>query len=460
MELWTNGTTHVVTTREGIARIGKQSSAYRFSREGLSRDQLPEPADYVAIIDTKGTQALFRREEQLFLWKHSKNGAEANDLIGLVPEAIVMVSGGGLLCAIAERDAERELLALYQATFEDEDINVDERLDLPELVKVPWESELLDGAAPYGEDRQDELDVPFDPTAASVRAMGETAFPGRIRFSTGPNGIVYTSTYNGLVAVIDSKTLKVKCALRVPSLVTDFELHAVALPQGVLIALRAADGRGELALFDYAGKPLASVNELSDRPLMAPACAATIWSKTSVRYAQLGENDELFELGLPKLEATPLEECPGALLATATSVDGKHHFMAFGDQDSEKLQDCRFLVWSKSGRSYKQSEIKPPSLSESKFLGKLDLGLLVNVDSQRWGCWPPRKIGRWLWAASSSSNSNCPIPGERSRMASTSRSAARLCRRVLWCQPFWPKARRQAPSSRFVEPPAERRFPS
>jgi hypothetical protein len=90
---------------------------------------------------------------------------------------------------------------------------------------VPWPDEDSERAA--GE--------PFDPRALDIK-RGKGPWQGEVRLHANRHGVVVTSSYSGLIAGFDPRTLAPAWAFRVP-VQSETAIHAIALDGGALVVL-------------------------------------------------------------------------------------------------------------------------------------------------------------------------------------------------------------------------------
>jgi hypothetical protein len=389
MPLWLGGNAWIVATGWGIARWdGGKYDVYRFSRTGLRADQDPPALDVFAVLDDDGRTALVRRAgEELACWRIGEGGAALAPVGGPAVRTAIG-AGGGAVVAVVEHVTDRPRAILRRATIAGDGLELGEAIALPAPTRARWRSALHPNGG-FNEDRDaDEAATsapPFEPGALGVRTGGgKPAWVGTVRLTESPHGIAVASTYSVVVAVLDRATLAPALCVRVPALVSKYEVHALAVPQGVLVTCVAERKTTEYVLIAPNAEVLASCAVLGKEPAGAAETEGVFCGET----VEIASNDRLWTLALPTLR--PRKHPGGAdafPIAHAVTADGAR-LVAYTEHDHERPHHWRLVhtpggTGRRRGREVQMPDFRPPPEPAApavppRVVGPAALGLLAD----------------------------------------------------------------------------------
>lgn len=389
MPLWLAGSTWIVATGWGIARWdGTKYDVHRFSRAGMRADQDPPGLDVFAVLDDDGTAALIRRSgEDLQVWRIGEGGGEIATIAG-GPIRTAIGAGGGTIIAVTEHVTDRPRAILRRARVAGDAVELGEAIALPAPTRARWKSALHpDGG--FNEDRDDDEAAkaapPFEPGALGLRRAGAAgAWIGDVRISDSPHGIAVASTYSGVVAVLDRATLAPTLCVRVPALATKYDVHAVAVPQGVLVTLVAGKKTTEYVLIGPGAEVVASCAMLGKEPAGAAETEGVFCGET----IEIASQDRLWTLALPTLR--PRKHPGGAdafPIAHAVTADGAR-LVAYTEHEHERPHHWRLVhtpggTGRRRGREVAMPDFRPPPEPATpalppRHVGPAALGLIAD----------------------------------------------------------------------------------
>lgn len=393
MPLWLAGNTWIVATGWGIARWdGTKYDIYRFSRSGLRADQDPPGLDVFAVLDDDGTTALIRRTgEDLATWRIGEGGGEVVPVEPANGVAIrtALGAGGGTIVAVAEHATDRARTIVRRARVTDGTVELGEAIALPAPTRARWKSALHPNGG-FNEDRDDDEAAkaapPFEPGALGLRrgAGATAAWIGDVRLTDSPHGITVASTYSGVVAVLDRATLAPRLSVRVPALASKYDVHALAVPQGVLVTLVAGKKATEYVLIGPNAEVIASCAVLGKEPAGAAETEGVFCGET----IEIASQDRLWTLALPTLR--PRKHPGGAdafPIAHAVTGDGAR-LVAYTEHDHERPHHWRLVhtpggTGRRRGREVAMPDFRPPPepatpAAPPRVVGPAALGLIAD----------------------------------------------------------------------------------
>jgi hypothetical protein len=358
MPLWTNGPAYVIATGWGVARCegDAKPQVTRWSTEGLKRDQEPPDIELFAVLDEDGRHALVRREgEPCQLWSAGGSfdpieGVEILDAVGLGESSI--------LAAVGEGDR----VVLRRAKIEKKKIALGDPVPLPAAARAKWPSSLWEkGEEPWPEqdDDRDENEAPFDPTALSLRSKVTTFWLGRVRLVQNRCGIAVTSTYNGLGALLDPKTLAPRACVRVPCDPDEIEVFGLAVPQGLLLTLVSNERNTEYVLIGAGGEVVAHKNKMGKETASGATNAGLLWSDEKVLVNQNESSPALYFLALPGLAPKQFGKDEVNVVGSCSSPDGAQHVVATAGADG-KLSSWKLLRYDPNAKKVKGENLPMP----------------------------------------------------------------------------------------------------
>ena len=369
------GQTYVVATGWGIARCdAERQEVHRFNPM-LRRNESPADLDVFAVLDAEARRTLFRRRgERLSTWSVKKAGSTVEACEGPDVHAAVRLGDDRLLVAVsAKEDDGRERIGLFRATVSRRTLSLDERIELPEAPRVRLNSsELFSPDFIWHEDSDDEELDEFgvEPNSLGLRSPPPTNYmPGRVRLLDNRYGIALTSTYNGLVAVLDRKTLEPRLLLRVPWNQEQFELFALPVSKGVLITLCANDRQSEFVAYTHTGKIAAIRTELGKALASGASSAGIAWTDKQIRVSNGGS---CYSLTFPGLKPKLLED--QIVVDHTTSADGSSHLVAT-EGSSKARPGWSLHAHRKDGRKWMAHELAMPDFTVKQEVSLAAFGL-------------------------------------------------------------------------------------
>ena len=381
MPLWLRDNTWIVATGWGIARWdGGKYDVYRYPRGERRADQDPPAIAAFAVLDDEGKVALVQREgEELGCWRAGVAGSEVEPLCG-GPIRTALGLAGGRLLLVAVETTDRARAVLRQGRVEDGALVAGERIALPAAKKVPVRAVLF--AADTVLFPEDRGNAAFEPETLDLCAK-PNAWAGTVRLSESPYGIAVTSSYSGLVAVLDPATLAPRFALRFPAMDPPYQIFALPVPQGVLVTMCVGGKQSGYVLVDERGEILGSCGKLGNEPAMVAETEGVLCGET----VEIASNDRLWTLALPTLR--PRKHPGGAdayPIAHAVGADGSR-LVAYTAHNHEKPQNWRLVhtpggTGRRRGREVQMPDFRPPPEPASpaeppRVVGPATLGLVA-----------------------------------------------------------------------------------
>ncbi len=358
MSLWTNGDAHVVATGWGVARAeGKTSEISRFSTEGLKRDQDPPPVELLAVLDPDGRSALVRRRgEALQLWTAGEGFSAVE---GPMLLDAIAIGEGAVLAVVAGKDRA----TLHRCKVEGDSVVAGDPIALPKGERLSFASALGDEVEPLWpeeDDDRDENDPPFDPAALSILSPVTGHWPGRVRLSANRCGIALTSTYSGMVALLDPKSLKPQLTLRVRTEEDQLDLFALPVPQGVLLTLVANFRNTEYLLVGPKREVMAHRHKMGKELAWGASSAGLLWSDDKVLVnQQLGSANPFF-MALPGLAPKQFGKEEAVVIEASSNADGSRHVLATTPPGSLRPQSWKLVAYDPSAKKLKAENLSMP----------------------------------------------------------------------------------------------------
>lgn len=388
MPVWLGGSSWIVATGWGVARWdGTKYEIHRFSRAGQRADQDPPALDVFAVLDEDGRAVLLQRAgEELSCWRIGEDGTgEITSCAGVVPRAAIGV-GGGQIVAVVEHTTDRARAVLRRATVVDGALQLGEAIALPPPAKAAWTSAHHPAGDGFPEDRKGDEVVtgaaPFEPAALGVR-RADGNWVGEVRLTESPHGVAVTSSYSGVVAVLDRATLAPRMSVRVPTRASQYRVFALAVPQGVLVTL-VAGKQTEYVLIGPGGEVIASCSLLGKEAAGAAESEGVLCGET----VEIASHDRLWTLALPTLRP---RKHPGGSdaypIAHAITVDGAR-LVAYTEHDHERPHHWRLVHTPggggrRRGREVSMPDFRPPPepagpVVAPRVVGPAALGLIAD----------------------------------------------------------------------------------
>jgi hypothetical protein len=354
MPIWTDGRVVLVVTGHGVARgEGGPWEILRFSREGLRRDEDPPRVAALAVLDDGGESALLLQDKKgLRTWRRGA-GVSACDAEGRVVTALARSTSGQLVVAAVEGDD----VALRRANVAGGALRLGARVELPEAPRLASPPDFFRGGDQrpmWIDDRLDEDDddegIGFVPASLSHKGP-DGQLPGEVRLVANRYGVGVTSTYNGLVAVLDSKTLEPRLSVRVPTEWDAYDIFCLPCAGGALVTV-VANHRHTLFLFvDDDGKAKGARDSVGGEVAWGAEGPGLALSKDK---ALVSADSSLSVLALPALGTKAFGKLTGRMLEQASSADGKSHVVALVSgnyQSPHHWQMHRLVVGAKGVRT-------------------------------------------------------------------------------------------------------------
>ena len=376
MAIWTNGNDFVLATGWGIARAGgsQEPSVLRFSRVGLRRDQDPPEIVSFVVLDDEGKRALVqRRGEPPSIWTHGADGGrlvpcEASEIV-----AAAAAPGGPMVALAAERPAGRTArMVLRGLRVDGTRLVLGDTIPIPEAPRLAWaDSMMKEGEGwpeqPFKRGQQNNDDdepeqPPFDPRVLTVGVsnVDEAWWRGAVRLSANRFGVGLSSTYSGLVAVLDPRTLAFRLAARAPSYRDQFDLFVLPMPAGMLVTLVANYRHTEFVYVDDTATVRGNRTQLGKEVAWGAGLPGLAWKESTALVDQSLGSDEIYALELPALGAKRFTEEPGYLVDGGSSADGATHLLALTNHGYSRPRNWRLWRWTKRGARWRSSEVEMP----------------------------------------------------------------------------------------------------
>ncbi|WP_437983292.1 hypothetical protein [Sorangium sp. So ce117] len=373
MAIWTNGTDFVLCTRWGIARSSggrdRKQTVLRFPTKGLRRDEDPPELVSFVVLDADGRRALVLREGgSPSIWTHDDDGGaltpcEAGEILGLA------ASPGGPMVALAvdRTPGSGARLRLRAARLDGARLDLGDDIAIPEAPRLAWRSSLFKEGSrwpeePNEEDDDEPEDPPFDPRllGVEIQGAGGACWRGTVRLSASRFGIGVTSTYSGLVAVLDPRTLACRLAVRSPAEREQFDIFVLPMPEGALVTLVANYRHTEFVYVDTSGAVRGHRHQFGKDLAWGADSPGLAWDERTVLVSQSLGEEQIQSLTLPALEASRFGEDTGGLIDAGSSADGAAHFTARTHHSYKRPHNWHLSRWTRHGARYRASEIEMP----------------------------------------------------------------------------------------------------
>ncbi|MBK8170657.1 MAG: hypothetical protein IPK60_10005 [Sandaracinaceae bacterium] len=366
MHLWTDEETHLIATGRGIARVeGDKATIHRLGQVKASRGNEPTDLDYFAATDKKGTTGIFGRSGAPFSFAFTDEGVVITPLAVIGLRNVVNVGDKKLVVAMPRVDADGRMRTILQSATIDEDVvQLGETLTLPTPTRVEWPSLIwAKSSVPWPEnDDEPDPDEPFEPGALDVR-LADNMWQAQLRLHSNAHGLVVTSSYSGMVAVFDPKTLKPLFAVRIPTQ-SEVDVRAVATKHGVLIVVVVEGKESGILLVDNAGKVKAHKAKFGKEK--AVHLSAPVLVGDDHALVSHGES-AAYELSLPDLESTLCKDLGKVhFYGSASARSGKDHIIANGETGVPPNKQMLTMV--KRGKEIECTPRVMPDLREPEVL--------------------------------------------------------------------------------------------
>ncbi|WP_156339024.1 hypothetical protein [Chondromyces crocatus] len=346
---------------------------YRFSLSGLRRDQDPPFLSSFVMLDAQGQRALLRRNRDTpLIWTDGEGGGAVApcEAKGVVDFA---AAPGGPLVALTAEEApgKRSRMLLRAAQLEGDRLVLGEEVRITEAPRLEWTS-----AAPrqgggwpedWSEDEQETDMPPFDPLALNAQSIGEWGpwWRGGVRLSANRFGIGVSTTYSGIVAVLDPKTLQPRLTARVPIDREHLEVFVLPVPSGALITLVANLRHTEFIFVDEAGTVRAIRHQFGEELAWGSESPGFAWDEETALVSQTHSDDHIQALTLPALSARRFSREPGFLIDGGSTPDGSVHLLARTDRHYRRPHNWRLERWERKDGRFVASEVEMPDFRRS-----------------------------------------------------------------------------------------------
>ncbi|APR77859.1 Hypothetical protein A7982_03206 [Minicystis rosea] len=370
MAIWTDGKDMVLATGHGIARwSGNALQALPYATAGRRRDEDPPEMVSFVMLDAAGKRALVQRAgEPPALWTHGAGRLAPCEGAEQV-EAIAAAPGGPMVALWATRPTEGAArLSLRRAALEGARLVLGDEIAIPEAPRLSWRDSIMkEGEGfpeqPFGADEDDEPEQPpFDPRvlAVGIEQGTRTMWRGAVRLSANRFGVGISSTYSGLVGVLDPRTLAFRIAARAPTLREQFDLFAAPAAAGMVVTLVANYRHTEHVLVDEQGAVRGSRRAFGKDVAWGGRGPALAWDDATVLVSQNLNDDEVYSLSLPALGAKRFGNDPGILVDGGSSADGSAHAIALTQANYMHPKNWRIALWTKRGARFRATEVEAP----------------------------------------------------------------------------------------------------
>jgi hypothetical protein len=308
MHLWTNGEAHLLATGRGIARVAPSPKVlHRFSLSKVARTAEPADLDFFEVLDDGGSRGILGRDGVVHAFTVSDDRAHVQALESPSVRAAVSAGTSLIVCAAGPADPDgRTRCALFRANATESSLVLQDKIALPEAKRITWPGGIwAKGAVPWPEeDDEPDPDEPFEPNALDVR-LAAGSFQGSVRLRANAFGVVATSTYSGIVVVLEPDSLKPRCVLRLPTQ-AETTLSAIATREGVLVAVVVEGRQSALLHLSPSGEVLGSVAKFGKEAAHALK-GPLLLSDDRALLTQGQSGTDAFEVRLPELKATKLK---------------------------------------------------------------------------------------------------------------------------------------------------------
>lgn len=359
---------------DGFAVVGGYTY---FHRQG-KRDRveflphkLGETAGHCALLcalDLAGTKFLVRHERgsnfsvgPLRVWT-----PDTDSVVPAEGTAIhdAVLAPNGTLVVLATEDGKDGEMFLFEAKVEGTRLALEKKIELPAPVRADYYSLLFGGdlrSRRFEEDRRkkdaeegedDESEEPLRPNAISIVRGGFAE--GAIALFANVYGVALGSSFRGVVAVLDPKTLAPRLSARVPSEEAQFQVFAAAAPGGAIVTAVANYRQSEIVFLGDDGAVRATRDKNKKDALAGINHAALVLDDSTVLSGDGDGNSWLLALPTLKPKAVELEEPNGLVSA----LDGKRHLVSCGDHESEKPDTWSFFSFEGGKKTPKEIELR------------------------------------------------------------------------------------------------------
>ncbi|EYF00263.1 hypothetical protein [Chondromyces apiculatus] len=380
MAIWAKGGAFVIATGWGVARCeGSVESIFRFPTDGLRRDQDPPDLLSFVMLDDDGRRALVQRHgEPPALWTDAEGGGA---LTPCAPDGILGIAAapGGPMVALTVDEIQGEVrrIVLCPARLEDNRILLGAPLHFKNARRLEWSSALFREGRGWpehaarnsdnGDDDDDSGEPPFDPHALNVQGRGQWGpwWSGTVQLFANRFGVAVSSTYSGLVAVLDPRTLAVKLTVRVPVERTQFQVFVLPVPEGALITLVANYRHTEFVFVDASGAVRAHRHQFGDDLSWGSDGPGLAWNEETALVSQALDDEQLHVLTLPALSARRFDKEPGYLIDCGSSDDGSIHLLARTERNYGRPHNWRLERWTRQGHRFASQDLPMPDFRRS-----------------------------------------------------------------------------------------------
>jgi hypothetical protein len=343
----------------------------RFSTQGLRRDQDPPELVSFVVLDAEGRRAIVQRErESPSIWTHDdKGGSLAPCEAGEIRALVASPDGPMVALSVDRADADRPRQELRIARLDGARLVLGDEIVIPEAPKIEWPGSLFPNGARWPGDPIDEEDdddepedPPFDPRRLSVeRQSAHGAFwHGAVRLSANRFGIGLTSTYSGLVAVLDPRTLAWRLAVRSRAEREQFDLFVLPMTEGALLTLVANYRHTEFVDLDASGTVRGNRLQFGRDPAWGADSPGLAWDAQTALVSQALSEEQIQALTIPSLETRRFTKETGCLIDGGSSPDGAVHVLACTHRNYQRPHNWRISRWTRQGARWRSSEITAP----------------------------------------------------------------------------------------------------
>jgi hypothetical protein len=371
MAIWTNGTDVVIATGWGIARSsGRAWSVLCHPTAGRPRDVDPPPVVSLVALDAAGERALVQRAgEPPSIWTHGPRGGRLTPCEAGEVLAVAAAPGGPMVALAVDRaggGAARQVLRA--ARLDDTRLVLGDEIAVPEAPRLLFESAVMrEGGgwpeSPLDRDEDDEPEQPpFDPRVLSyeIAGAGRAWWRGQVRLSANRFGIGVSSTYSGLVAVLDPRTLAFRFAARAPALRDQFDLFVLPMPSGMLLTLVSNGRASEVVYVDEAGAVGGVRSKFGKEAAWSAEGPGLAWDDTTALVSLAGNKGENHTVTVPALATKRFGKEPGYVIDSGSSPDGSTHLLALTSLGFARPQNWHLYRWTKGAARWTSTEIDMP----------------------------------------------------------------------------------------------------
>ncbi len=371
MTMWTNGSTHLIATAQGIARIAGNSGStvFRFpALPGAKRGDEPPTLEFAAALDEDGTSMIVRRYgETVKRWTHDAKGGRTVPCTGHVAIEQCVATSAGRFVALVPDASTPKRLALHELQIDGEQVTLGAKIELPQPRKLEFKSALFKKGEGWPEDpdEDDEDDVAelkksFD--ARDLDVYATASWHGRVSLVSNQWGVGIGTTWGGLVAVLDPKTLAPRLVVRVPCHREQFDVFVLPTRSGALVTLVANYRHTEFVYVDNDGTVGGVRSKFGKDLAWGPGNAGVAYGDDTVLVNHANTEEQVHALTLPGLETKRFDKEPVVLVDSAATANGKVIVIGRSPLNAPSAHNWQIARYERKGAKWDSTEVAPPDM--------------------------------------------------------------------------------------------------